>query len=792
MSDMTNNLSKEQIEAIESRADKIVTISDFVEIVRKRPGMYLGPIGNLGFLNMIREIAQNCFDQVTDPLSPASYVIVTYDELTKDVIIEDNGMGIPHGHLIRVFTSQHTSSHFVAEEGVFQAGLHGVGSKVTNAMSSKFKVESYVLGKARMVEFIDGKPTTDDEIDIPNPGKQGTIVYFTPSVDALGPITLTSAEVFNLLSMILCLVSIGTKLIYNSVSIDKKVNRIELVNENGITDLLTGFVPVLKNHIIIKNESPTMKMECCINLDSEFNSSVLGFANFCPTASGTHIDGFIDGVSTWFRDYMNKYFLSSTSSIKNKNTKGKSDSNKLVIELQDVKVALRAVIHAAHIEPNFTGQAKENLSNAEMRPYVKNAVMAGLNDWCSKNPQELQKACKFIKSIAELRLSENKEKQKLTTKYASSITGLPAKLVRPTAPRSMWEEFWIVEGDSALGTGKNARIKQIQALMPIRGKLPNAFNHSVDKILNNEECNGILNTIGGGYGKSFDLFKVIWKKVGVLADADVDGGHIAVLFLILMLVYCRPLVEDGRVYKAVPPLYGAKINGKMVYFTNKMDYIKYVQNKFLENHTLTDTINKPLNNMTMLDILYKNEDYIFELENIANTYGVDPVLLETVLLNKGVNAAAARRLLKGNERFRFIKDIRDVNNTVIFDGLVNRKSNTLFLNDKLINESMNILNILSLNDQFTFNLNGKPVGLYELMKEYKASEPNNVQRYKGLGEMDGKQLRESTLDPDGRRCVIQYTSGKQITDEIETLRYLNSNMKLIGQGVKVSRIDLMD
>jgi DNA gyrase/topoisomerase IV subunit B len=669
MSDELSKLSKVQKEAIENRANEIKTIKDFVEIVRKRPGMYLGPIGNAGFLNMIREIVQNSFDQLTDPLSPATYVIVTYDELTKEVIVEDNGMGIPHGHLIRVFAEQNTSSHYEAKEGVFQAGLHGVGSKVTNAMSSKFKVESYVLGKGRMVEFIDGKPTDEGEVEIPNPGKQGTVVYFTPSIEALGPITLTSAEVFNLLSMILCLMNIGTRLIYNSISIDRKVNRVELINENGLLDLLVGFTPTLKNHIIIKNESPTMKMECCINFDAEFNTSVLGFANFCPTASGTHINGFIEGVCLWFKNYMNNYFLSNANSAKNKNTKDKANTtNKLSIELVDVGMALRAVIHAAHIEPNFTGQAKENLSNPEMKTYVKNAVMQGLDEWCSKNPQDLQKVCKFIKGIAELRISGNKEKQKLTNKYASSITGLPVKLVRPTAPRSMWEEFWVVEGDSALGTGKNARIKQIQALLPVRGKLLNAFKHPVQKILDNDECNGILNTIGGGYGKNFDLSKVIWKKVGVMADADVDGGHIASLFLIFMLVYCRPLVEDGRVYKAVPPLYGAKINSKMVYFTNKIDYVKYVQKKFLENHTLTDVIGKPLSNLEIIDILYKNEDYVFEVENIADTYDIDPILLETVLLNKGINAAAAKRLLKGNDRFRFVKDIRDMNNTVIFDA----------------------------------------------------------------------------------------------------------------------------
>lgn len=787
---MANNLSKAQIEAINNYSESIITISDFVEIVRKRPGMYLGPIGNLGFINMIREIIQNGFDQILKELSPADHIIASYNELTHQVIIEDNGMGIPFGEIIRMFTEQHTSSHFNSKEGEFSAGLHGIGSKVTNAMSSSFIVQSYIFGEGREVQFIDGKPTSDKEKVIQNPkNKQGTVVMFIPSEEALGQITTTIQDVYNLFNLILPLISVGTKIYFNTIDITGKSNSIVMENVDSIFGFIKDFPSVLKEPIYISDVTGIMKMECCFNFDSEFNSSIIGFANFCPTTSGTHINGFIDGVSYWFKNYMNNIFLSS---IKSNSKKIKNNKTKqIVIELSDIKMALRGVIHAAHIEPNFTGQAKENFSNEEMLPYVKSAIQDGLKEWSSKNPIELQKICKFLKSVAELRLAENKEKVKLTNKYTSAFGGYPGGFYKPSGPKSMWEEFYIVEGESALGSAKVARIKQIQGLYAIRGKLPNAFNKSEYDILNNEECKAIFNIIGGGVGKSFDLSKVFWKRVGPLADADVDGGHIATLQLILLLVYCRPLVEDGRVYKAIPPLYGAEIRGKMKYFTDSLDFAKYRQKEFCKSHVITHANGDKLSDMEILALLYLNEDYIYEVNRIRDTYSIDALLLETLLLNRTLNLRGIEKSINSNKRFRFIKNTNQTNDTIIIEGLVNMKYNTAFLNDKLIKESSNIINLLDQNTEYYFKLDNNLVSLYTLMYEFDKNKPTGMRRFKGLGEMSGEQLRESTLDPEGTRSIIQYTA-KDIIEEVETMRYLNSNMNLIGENVKIRRLDLMD
>jgi DNA gyrase/topoisomerase IV subunit B len=548
---------------------------------------------------------------------------------------------------------------------------------------------------------------------------------------------------------------------------------------------------VLKSPILIADISPTMKMECAFNFDAGGNSKINCFGNFCPTQSGTHLIGFVEGVSNWFRYYMNNIFLATgkTNTISNK--KDNKKKNTLVIENIDIQSSLYGAIHAAHIEPIFTGQAKEILSNAEMKPYVKKTIELGLKDWAAKNPAELQKLCKFIKSMAEIRQAQDTSKIKLSTKYNSPLTGFPAKMTRPTGPKSQWEGIYFVEGDSAEGTAKVARIKSCQGILPLRGKIINAFTNSVEKVLSNSECQDIFNSIQGGYGKNFDISKVPWKFVASLTDADIDGAHIAVLFLVLMLVYCRPLVEEGMVYKAQPPLYGTKVKGKDVFFGSRIDFVKYVQKEFLNNNTILNYDGSPLSHIELLDVLIKNEDYTYELNKMSDSYAIDPYLLENLLINRAFSANQLKNELSRHERFRFVKDIKTINTGVYIDGLVNQKSQTIYLGDSLIQSASNILNFINNANSHYFILNGKMVSLYEVMNTYEKSKPKHVTRYKGLGEMKADQLRESTMDPDGPRCMIRYTAN-DIVKEVEELRNLRNNLNLLKQPDNVTRTDLLD
>ena len=622
------NLTQEQIENIQSYAEQIQTLKDFVEAVRKNPGMYIGHIGDKGFINMIREIFQNAYDELNRDNSPCDSVIVSFDERTFTVIIEDNGRGIPFGHMIRIFQSQHTSSNYTKKKGQYSSGLHGVGAKVTNALSSYFKIESYnaILGEGRVVEFKDGYPWDKGEVKIPNPeNKQGTVITFIPDMKILKQITIGWKDVFQLVEMLMPLSKKGSKAIFNAIDINGKKHNEVLINEDGIFTFIVKMTPhPLIMPISMFKDTGYMRMDIMFTYDANDmdDESIIAFSNSCPTVAGSHIEGFKDGIAYFFTNYMNKVYLTNSAGKKKKDLK---------ITAADTRVGLKAVLSVAHLEPIFSGQAKEILSNEDMGPFIKNGVIEALEDWSKNNPKDFAKICRYLKDVAELRLKQDKEKINLNKKYNSNaLTGLPSKYIAPVGKKDL--ELWIVEGDSAAGTMQNHRDIDTQGYFPIRGKMPNAFEKSAKEFLENAEVAGIINIIGGGYGKNFDISKVKWEKIVFGADADADGSHICALLLRFFILYMPQLITEGRVFKAVPPLYGLPVkDGKTIYFTERIDYIKYVQKLFAKSNTVSYTDGKNITSTELTKLLYINADYTYELLRIANRYAVDPELLETLL-----------------------------------------------------------------------------------------------------------------------------------------------------------------
>lgn len=783
-----SGMSKDMLDNIKNYGNEIRTLKDFVTAVRQNIGMYIGSKGNKGLINMWREILQNSFDEMNKDSSPCDMIWVHYDESTFTLTVEDNGRGIPFNNIIRIFEDQHTSSNYDKKLGEYSSGLHGVGAKVTNALSSKFIVESYVLGEARRVEFTDGYPWDKGEKKIPNKeNKQGTMITFTPSFEALGELSVTWRDLYALIKLILPLSKLGSKVAFSTTDSTGKKYEELLVNEDGILTYLiqNTTAPIIKP-IILSRDTGEMKMDIAFTWDSSdpegdsLINGIVAFSNCCPTQSGYHIDGFVNGVSNYFINYMNKIYLASNDSKR---------KTKVSITKADIKTGLKAAISVAHLHPIFNGQAKEILANEDMEPFVKNTCIELLEEWAKSNPNDLQKLCKYLKDIAELRMKQDKEKIKLNTKYASSVlTGLPSKFVAPVGHEDL--ELWICEGDSAGNTMRNHRINEKQGYFPIRGKLPNAFRTAKDKFLSNEEVAGIINIIGGGYGKNFDIEKVKWKYIIIGSDADSDGEHIAILILRFFLLYMPGLIESGRVYKSNPPLYGNKIKNKMRYFITKLDYVKYIQKIFSEVNTITDIKTKqPIPSKELSKILYNNIDYTYELEKIANRYAINPLLLETILImhiNKVTDKRKFDKTIKG--KFRFV-DIKRQPGITILEGVIDGKYNTLFINDKLLGDCDNIINILLNNLTYHYNINGVNMSLYEMMHLFDKTIPNSIQRYKGLGEMDGQKLFESTLDPNNR-TLIRYTI-EDIKKEIEEIRYYESNLNVLLNDIKITRSEVL-
>lgn len=776
----TSKLSQEMIDNIKNYSGEITTLEDFVAGVRQNIGMYIGSKGNKGFINMIREILQNSIDEMMKKSSPCDFVKISFDERTNWVIVEDNGRGIPFDDMIRIFQSEHTSSNYTKKKGEYSSGLHGVGAKVTNALSKTFIVESYVLGEARRVEFSDGHPTKKGIVKIPNKdNKQGSIIQFQPAYDVLGDLSVTWKEVYNLVTLILPLANIGAKIQFNAIDLNGEKYSELLVNQDGIlTYLIKNVESPLVKPIPIYVDTGEMRMDLVFTFDSAdmtLDASIVAFANCCPTSAGTHIEGFKKGISTFFTNYMNKIYLATAD-------KGKGKKKPITITPNDVRTGLKAILSVYHLEPVFNGQAKEILANEEMAPFVRDEIMKGLDEWAKQNPSDLQKLCKYFKEVAQLRMNADKEKVKLNNKYSKSLSGLPTKYVAPSSKDHI--ELWICEGDSAAGTMRNHRAPN-QGYFPVRGKIPNALKNPPVKFLANAEISGIINIIDAGYGKSFDINKVKWDKIILGVDADADGDHIASLFEIFFMIYMPGLIEAGKVYKSVPPLYGVPMGKKMKFLKDKMEFVEYVQNAFSAKYTVTKVDGTKITKSELSKILYNNSDYTYEVEKVANGYSTDPFLLESVLMLRNLPVKEIKTKLK--KLFRFI-DVKQAGDSIIVSGSHDKKFQTVILNQKLINHCQNILPYFDSNKDLVFKINGQDMSLYELMHLFDQSTPN-MSRFKGLGEMTGDRLYESTLNPENR-LLVRYTI-EDIKKDMEKIRYYHDNKDMLLNDVQVTRFDLL-
>lgn len=781
-------LNEKMKENIDRYSEQITTITDFVEAVRQMPGYHLGGIGDKGFLNMIREIVQNAIDQLISPLSPCNKVIVKYDERSLWVSVEDNGLGIPFNDMVRIFTKEHTSKNYTKQKGDYSSGLHGVGAKVTNALSDSFIVESYnYQGKAMRLEMVEGYPKKGHPIEISNKEKkQGTKIEFHPLLSVMGDINLSYEVVYNLFKRIMSLTPLGSTMEFVGITKNGKVHSETIVNTDGIiTDLIMKTSKPLCAPIVYGEDTGEMKVEVAFCFDTASlvdGANVTAFSNFCPTREGTHIDGAIEGICRWFQKYMNSIYLGQKSKVQ--------------VKFDDIKQGLSIMISAAHLQPIFDGQSKEKLSNEEMKPFVKEVVMRGLDIWAKEKPSDLQKICGYLKQVAQLRQKADAGKAKIAKSYnASAITGLSPKYQKPTGTEHL--EFWMIEGDSAGGTAQNARANDRQGILPLRGKIPNAFEKSEADILSNVECRSIIDIVGGGepgknYKKHFDISKVKWEKIIAAPDADVDGSHINALLLRLFLLYMPDVLKYGLYYKAVAPLYGMKQGKKYKYYIDRMDMLKYFQGRFIKENELLGPHKEKISQSKLSEILLEFADYTWDLELVANTYRVDPLLLEMTLqlYAEGKSAKAIAKEARKIDRFKYV-NASSQKGVITVEGNVGNSYDTIFLNDKFLKESEPIMKYIKNATSMHYILNGEKVSMYTIMSKFD-NLTRDISRFKGLGEMQEDQFRDSVMSPTGDRTLIQYTIDDAM-EEIETVRaYESDKSKILDHIESVSRIDLAD
>ena len=555
-----------------------ITVLEGLEAVRKRPGMYIGSVSSKGLNHLIYEIVDNSVDEHLAGYCDRIYVTLEED---GSATIEDNGRGIPiemHEKGMSaerlVFTTLHAGGKFDDSAYKTSGGLHGVGSSVVNALSTHMTVTVKKGGYIHTDSYERGIPTTElvDGL-LPTIGKTretGTKINFLPDDTIFDKTWFKEEEVKSRLHETVYL-NPGLTIIFEDNR--KPIKEYVVFHE---PDGLIGFLydmnrskECIHEPIYFKSEAEGITVECAIQYVNEFHENVLGFCNnIYNSEGGTHLTGF----KTSFTTIINSYSR-SLGILKDK------DAN---FNGADVRNGMTAVISIKHPDPRFEGQTKTKLDNQDAAKVVSKITNDELVRFFDRNLETLKAIIGCAEKAAKIRKSEEKAKTNMLSKpkYSFDSNG---KLANCESRDPEKCEIFIVEGDSAGGSAKNARNRMYQAILPIRGKILNVEKASIDKILANAEIKTMINAFGcgfsEGYGNDFDISKLRYNKIVIMADADVDGAHIATLLLTLFYRFMPELIYEGHVYIAMPPLYKAMpAKGEEEYLYDDAALEKYRKN----------------------------------------------------------------------------------------------------------------------------------------------------------------------------------------------------------------------
>ena len=561
--------------AKETYNESSIKVLEGLEAVRMRPGMYIGSTSTKGLNHLIYEIVDNSVDEHL-----AGYCDEIKVTLNKDgsATVEDNGRGIPVGMHAKgmsaervVFTTLHAGGKFDNASYKTSGGLHGVGSSVVNALSTWLDVEVSRDGNIYHDRYEQGKPVIDLEKGLlPIIGKSkktGTKISFAPDPEIFEHTRFKEDDIKSRLHETAYL-NPELKIIYTDLRGDEPDT--ETFHE---PDGLVGFVndidktsEKLHDTVYFSGISDDIKVEVAFQFCNEFHENILGFCNNIYNAEGgTHITGF----KTAFTQVMNSY-ARELGILKDK------DQN---FTGADVRNGMTAVISIKHRDPRFEGQTKTKLDNQDAAKAVNKVTTDEIQLYFDRNIDTLKTVLSCAEKAAKIRKTEEKAKTNLLTKQKFSFDS-NGKLANCESRDPKKCEIFIVEGDSAGGSAKTARNRMYQAILPIRGKILNVEKASMDKILQNLEIKTMINSFGcgfsEGYGNDFDITKLRYDKIIIMADADVDGAHISTLLLTLFYRFMPELIYEGHVYIAMPPLYKAMPkNGKEEYLYDDEALEKY-------------------------------------------------------------------------------------------------------------------------------------------------------------------------------------------------------------------------
>ena len=759
-----------------------ITVLEGLEAVRKRPGMYVGSTGVRGLHHLVYEVVDNSVDEALAGHCTSVQVTIHAD---NSVTVVDDGRGIPvtmHEKEKRpavevVLTVLHAGGKFGDGEGYkVSGGLHGVGVSVVNALSEELAIDVSREGFHHTQNYARGAPLADLSKGDPT-DQTGTSITFLPDASIFDETVFD----FSILEQRLRETAFLTRGLKISLTDERGLGAtVEFCYEGGIRDFVSYLnenkEPIHPKVVYFSDEGEEGAVECALQWNSSYQESVFSFANNINThEGGSHLSGLRSALTRT----LNKY-------ARDKGELKEKDDN---LSGEDVREGLTAVLSAKLTDPQFEGQTKTKLGNPGMQGFVEGIVNTKLAEFLEENPADARAIIRKAVQAAQARSAARKARDLTRRKSALENSRLPGKLADCSVKDPSLAEIFVVEGDSAGGSAKQGRDRNTQAVLPLRGKILNVEKARIDKVLQNAEVQALITAIGTGIAGEFDLENARYHKVILMTDADVDGAHIRTLILTLLFREMQPLIDAGFVYIAKPPLYKIKKGSQERYIENDAELEEVLLADTYEKFEITDRDAKKVKLTEAKWQSYRRSMRRYEQLSAAlrARHGEDMVrfLEESALLGDGIASSKdAIKLLsaKDAELGVLTTELESSDGGILLIRSIEKGSGLARTHRMPVElfDSAEYLGLLKLHAEIVKLTGNGPfiVGLgdrEEIAQTFEslgtavmsvAQKGVQLSRFKGLGEMNAEQLRQTTMDPATRTLQKVSIADAVAADEI--------------------------